>query len=206
MKRILIATGNSGKVREMREVIGDLPAEFITLADLGFTNNVEETGTTYEENAFQKADFFFQKTGFPVIAEDSGLEVSALSGELGVQTRRWGAGEQASDAEWMEHFLKRMEGENDRSATFFCTAVFVAEGNIRSVFTGETKGILAHSPQCLPPKGIPVSALFIPEGKTKVYATMSPEEKNAVSHRGKAMQALKQFLEQFLSTHQKIAL
>lgn len=198
MRKILLATGNMGKVKEMREVLDTLPVELVTLADLGLKNEVEETATTYEENAFQKADFFFQKTGLPVIAEDSGLEVSALPGELGIKTRRWGAGEQASDEEWLDYFLNRMEAEEDRSATFLCTAVFVAERGIRSVFTGATKGTLTKEPQCPIPKGIPVSALFIPEGKTNVYAAMPPHEKNEVSHRGKAMEALRQFLEDFL--------
>ncbi len=195
MTKILIATGNQGKFREIMEVLGDLPIEFVTLADLGLVNNVEETGDTYEENAYLKAEAFFAQTGIPTIAEDSGLEVTALRGELGVKTRRWGAGENASDKEWLDFFLRCMETEADRSATFHCVAAFV-DGDTRQSFHGSTPGILTKEPQCDIPHGIPVSALFIPEGHSLVYAAMSPTEKNQVSHRGKAMHQLKEFLKQ----------
>jgi len=194
MRKILIATGNTGKFREIMEVLGDLPMDFVSLADLGFQNNVEETGETFAENALLKAKHFFEITKIPTIAEDSGLEVSALRGELGVKTRRWGAGESATDEEWLEFFLRRMEGEKDRSATFFCSAVFY-DGKITKTFSGETAGNLEKTPQCPVPKGIPVSALFVPEGFSQVFAAMTPKEKNAVSHRGKAMTELRVFLE-----------
>ncbi len=193
MTTILIATGNKGKYKEMMEVLGDLPFDFVTLADLELENDVAETGETYEANAFLKAEAFFRQTGLPTIAEDSGIEVAALSGELGVKTRRWGAGEKASDEEWLDFFLRRMETESDRSATFHCVAAFV-DGDTRTSFHGSTLGILTKEPQCEIPHGIPVSALFIPTGHTKVYAAMSPTEKNQVSHRGKAMHQLKEFL------------
>lgn len=192
--KILIATGNTGKFKEIMEVLSDLPHEFVSLKDLGMNNDVEESGSTYEENAFLKADHFFQKTGIPTIAEDSGLEVSALKGELGVKTRRWGAGEKASDEEWLEYFLNRMESEEDRSAKFICCAVFVLE-NTRRVFHGESRGVLSEKPLCSVPHGIPVSALFIPVGKDTAFACMSKEEKNSVSHRGNAMRQLREFLE-----------
>ncbi len=193
MKQILIATGNKGKYKEMMEVLGDLPFEFITLDDLDLVNDVEEHGLTYEENAFIKAEAFFKKTGLPTIAEDSGLEVAALVGELGVKTRRWGAGEHATDKKWLDFFCNRMENEVDRSATFHCVAAFV-EGATHKAFHGSTPGALTKEPQCEVPHGIPVSALFIPEGHNHVYAAMSHEEKNQVSHRGKAMHQLKEFL------------
>jgi len=193
MKKILIATGNSGKFKEMMEVLGDIPVQFVSLKDLGFSNDVEESGKTYKENAFLKADYFHKKTGLPTIAEDSGLEVSVLKGELGVTTRRWGVGESASDEEWLGHFLKRMEPESDRSACFYCTAVFVSDDERKS-FVGESRGVLAKEPMCEIPKGIPVSALFIPEGKNKAFACMDQHEKNSVSHRGTAMKQLKEFL------------
>lgn len=194
MKKILIATGNVGKFGEIMEVLGSLPIEFCSLADLGIENDVEETGETFAENALLKAKYFFELTKIPTIAEDSGIEVSALPGELGVKTRRWGAGESATDEEWLDFFLRRMETEEDRSATFFCSAVFY-DGEKTEIFSGETSGTLEKTPQCPIPKGIPVSALFVPDGFSRVFAAMSPEEKNAVSHRGKAMAQLQKFLE-----------
>lgn len=196
--RVLIATGNAGKLREMLEVLDELPIEFVSLCDLKLKNEVEESGSTYKENAFLKADFFHELTGMPVIAEDSGLEVSALTGELGIKTRRWGAGENATDEEWLAYFLNRMETENDRRAVFNCAAAFVSD-SAREIFIGKTHGLLTRTPECPIPHGVPASAIFIPEGKAKVFAAMTPSEKNAVSHRGKAMHTLKAFLEKGLA-------
>jgi XTP/dITP diphosphohydrolase len=193
MTKILIATGNAGKCKEMLEVLSVLPIEFVSLADLGFANDAEETGTTYRANALIKAHHFAKRTGLPTIGEDSGIEVAALQNELGVKTRRWGAGEKATDEDWLAVFLERMQSETNRSAAFNCAAAFV-DGNDEIVFEGRTKGTLLQEPQCEIPHGIPISALFIPEGKTKVYAAMNPDEKNAISHRGKALYQLKDFL------------
>lgn len=214
MTKILIATGNIGKFTEMMEVLGDLPFTFIGLHDLDLINDAKETGETYEENAFIKAEHFHKKTGLPTLAEDSGLEVSALAGELGVKTRRWGAGENATDQEWLEYFLNRLEPEEDRTAKFCCYAAFVSDNTseqgglppcpvIRKGFSGESRGVLAKEPLCEIPKGIPVSALFIPEGHTTAFAAMTQEEKNSISHRGEAMHAVKKFLEEEWGRGQK---
>lgn len=197
-QQILIATGNIGKAGEILEVLHDLPCKFLTLADMGLANDVEEDGLTHEENALKKAHYFHQKTGLPTIGEDSGISVDALVGELGIHTRRWGAGESASDEEWLNYFLKRLSEEQNRRARFFCAAAFVAPGR-EALFTGETAGVLAIAPQCPPPKGIPISALFVPAGEAKVYALLSPHEKNRISHRGKAMHQLRTYLQAFLS-------
>ena len=214
MQKILIATGNQGKAREMLEVLSDLPFEFITLKDLGMENDADECGKTHEENALIKAYHFHKKTGLPTIGEDSGIWVQALEGELGIHTRRWGAGEKASDEEWLDYFLKRLSKEENRKAKFFCASAFVFSGEekvftgasdggggfakdsekIEKVFTGETEGELTQKPMCPLPKGIPISALFVPAGAKKVYAMLSEKEKNQISHRGKAMHELKSFL------------
>lgn len=194
MQKILIATGNQGKYKEMMEVLGELPIEFVTLKDLGMENDAEEDGETYADNSWKKAEHFYKKTGITVISEDSGLEVSALKNELGVKTRRWGAGENASDEEWIDFFLKRMKSEEDRTAKFCCVTTFY-DGEDKEQFFGESHGELAKKPLCEIPKGIPVSALFIPQGKTTAFAAMSNDEKNAISHRGQAIHALKKFLE-----------
>ena len=199
MQKILIATGNRGKAKEMLEVLSDLPCEFLTLADLDLENDAIEDGITHEENALIKAHHFYDKIGLPTIGEDSGISVDALSGELGIHTRRWGAGENASDEEWLEYFLKRLEKEEDRRASFFCASAFVFN-NTEVVFVGETKGRLTKKPMCALPHGIPISALFVPDGESKVYAMLSNEEKNKISHRGKAMHQLKAYLQRFLSS------
>ena len=127
------------------------------------------------------------------MADDSGIFVEALAGELGVKTRRWGVGEAATDEEWLDHFLKRMEKENNRSAHFICAAAYCGpRGEL--VFMGDTRGMLTHSPQVPVKPGIPLSSVFMPEGYDKVYAALAPHEKNSLSHRGKAFAQLLHFL------------
>jgi XTP/dITP diphosphohydrolase len=194
MLKILIATSNQGKAGEMLEVLNDLACEFVTLADLDLANDVEEDGITYQENALKKAHCFFKQTGLVTIGEDSGIEVDALKGELGIYTRRWGAGERATDQEWLDFFLKRLANEQNRQATFN-SAVALVDNSKEAVFTGKTSGILATKPEAPIPKGIPVSALFKPEGIDQVYAALDSHQKNQVSHRGKAIRALKDYLQ-----------
>ena len=192
--QVLIATTNVGKYNEMMESLGDLPIDFVTLKDLGITQDVAEDGTTYTENAYIKARFFHQLSDLPTIAEDSGIEVNALKGELGIKTRRWGAGPEATDEEWMQHFLSRMEYEDDRRATFYSAAVFI-DGDQEYDVLGAAHGQLLQYSECPMPKGIPLSAYFVPENGNKPFAAMTLAEKNTISHRIKAMQKLKKYLE-----------
>ncbi|MFH0820830.1 MAG: non-canonical purine NTP pyrophosphatase, partial [Candidatus Peregrinibacteria bacterium] len=97
MQKILIATRNMGKFKELMEVLHRLPYEFVSLNDLQIEGDVEEVGQIYEENAVLKAEYFGKKANLPTIADDSGIHIDALAGELGVKTRRWGAGEKAND-------------------------------------------------------------------------------------------------------------
>lgn len=154
-----------------------------------------EDGGTFSENACKKARYFGNKAGFLTLAEDSGIVVEALRGELGIKTRRWGAGEQASDEEWLTFFMKRMEKEIDRSAKFACSAcLFEPRQGMMRVFNGETKGKI--SDKILAPilQGLPLSSVFVADGMTKAYAELSTAEKNQVSHRGKAMKQVKDYL------------
>lgn len=154
---------------------------------------VEEDGDTFKENAYKKARHFYDLSGLLTLAEDSGILVSALQGELGVKTRRFGAGENANDEEWIDFFMKRMEGVKNRDAEFICSACLLGEG-IEKFFEGETSGKIAE--KLLSPifPGIPLSSCFIPEGFDKVYAGLDVAEKNKISHRGKAMKQVKEFL------------
>lgn len=195
MKKILIATGNQGKLSEIKNFLGDIKGiTFLSLADIQYHGeDCKETGKTFAENAEQKAKFFYKKTGYITLSEDSGIQVHALQGELGTKTRRWGAGEKATDQEWMDFFLKRMKNEKDRSAEFFTTAC-IYDGKHSYFFEGRCKGnILRHSSVPLQ-KGIPLSSYFVAKGKQKVFSALSTEEKNSISHRGKAMQKAKEFL------------
>ncbi len=195
MKKILIATSNSGKRKEILSALLPLPDfEILTPADLGLALDIEENGKNYAENALMKAKAYFEKTGLPTIAEDSGMEVSALKGELGMHTRRWGAGPKANDTEWLDFFMKRMAGEKDRSARFVCHAVYLDEKGPQD-FEGECLGTITQQIEGPVLPGIPLSAVFKPLHEHLVYSAMGEEQKNALSHRGKAIRLLKNFLE-----------
>lgn len=194
MKKILIATHNFGKFKELMEVLEDLPFKFVSLNDEHITEDVEEVGETYEENAIIKAEFFGKLTGLPTIADDSGIHVDALEGELGVKTRRWGAGAQASDQEWLDYFLNRMSNEQNRRAEFVTNIAFWRPNAQPITFHGECVGQILNAPQCDLEPGIPLSAVFLPEGKDKVYSLMSKAEKNEISHRGQAIKKCYDYL------------
>lgn len=196
MKKILIATSNQGKFNELLEVLGKLPYQFLSLADLKLTGDLHEHGSTYEMNAILKAEYFGQQAGLPTIADDSGIVVNALKGELGVKTRRWGAGAKATDSEWLSYFLKRMSGEKDRGATFISVIALYRPHQPTITFRGECQGEILTQPQVPLEPGIPLSAVFLPEGKDRVFSAMNKDEKNAISHRGKAIKQCADFLRQ----------
>ncbi len=195
-KQILVATSNMGKFAEIMEVLGKLPYEILSIADLGIRSFYEESGETFEENALGKAHYYAQLTRerfktIPclVVAEDSGIIVDALQDELGVKTRRWGAGENASDKEWIGHFLKVMNNVHatKRGAKFVCCAAVVDEKGKTSLFKGETHGSITKKLEAELYPGLPLSSCFKPDGFDKVYAALTKAEKNKISHRGKAM-------------------
>lgn len=176
------------------EVLEDLPFKFVSLNDENIEGDVEETGETYEANAILKAEFFGRKANLPTIADDSGIHVDALEGELGVKTRRWGAGAQASDEEWLNFFLNRMKDEENRRSEFVTVVAFYRPGEETLTFRGECVGEILSEPQTEIEKGIPLSAVFMADGKDKVYSAMNKEEKNEISHRGKAIKKCYDYL------------
>ncbi len=198
MKKILVATGNPGKYAEIKEGLRGLPVGSVCLRDLGMIEGgPEEDGKTFRENAYKKAEYYFNKTGIPTLAEDSGVLVEALKGEMGVKTRRWGAGGEASDQEWLDFFMKRMEGVENRSAFFVCSICFL-DGANSMFFDGKTKGRITEDLQAPITPGIPLSSCFLPERGRSVYAALSPAEKNRISHRGKAVLKARHHLEKWL--------
>lgn len=207
---LLIGTTNKGKFGEIREVLGSLPIKLITPIDLRITDSPVESGNDYETNAQIKARFYFEKSientkkshntdNIAVLAEDSGIEVDAFPGELGHFTRRWGAGENASDAEWLDYFLKKLSEKPPElhTARFICTACLIWEGK-EYIFTGECPGKLLEKPQTPLTHGIPLSACFLPDGYKKVYSALTPQEKNTISHRGRAIHQVRDFIEKKL--------
>ena len=195
MQKVLIATHNQGKFKEIMEVLEDLPFEFVSLNDLNVNDDVEENEDSYAKNAQLKADFFHELTKLPTIADDSGIEVSVLKNELGVKTRRWGAGEKADDKEWLEFFLDRMHAEKDRSACFKCFIAVAGFNKEAEPFEGECLGNILHRPASHIEPGIPLSSVFLPLGAKKVFSALTKTKKNAISHRGKAVHKLKNYLQ-----------
>ena len=192
MKKILIATSNPGKRNELLSALLPLDGyEIIIPEDPEL--EVEESGKTYAENALIKARAFFENSGLPTIAEDSGIEVRALQDELGIFTRRWGAGEAAGDREWLEYFMNRMAREEDKSARFVSHVVYL-DANGHVAFEGECLGNITSDIEGPVKPGIPLSAVFLPLGESLVYSAMDEEQKNSLSHRGKAVKELRQWL------------
>jgi XTP/dITP diphosphohydrolase len=201
MQKLLIATTNLGKFSEIKEVIGNLNFDLYHLHHEEFASvlegdHFEENGETFEENAEAKASHYHELLGMPTIGEDSGIIVDALQGELGVKTRRWGAGAKATDEEWIEHFMKVMKDipENKRRARFVCCAAFIDGPGELVLFRGETEGVITHKIEAPLRHGIPLSSCFRPIGCDKVYAALSESEKNRLSHRGKAFNELRKYL------------
>ncbi len=192
---LLIATSNQGKIIEMSEVLSGLGLSLKTPLDFGITESPEEHGDTYEKNAILKARFYYEQCGIPTLADDSGIVVEALQSELGVFTRRWGAGPTASDAEWISYFLDRMSREKNKKARFVCCLCFIDSLGVEHLFEGTSDGNITERLEAEYLPGLPISACFKPEGFKQVYSAMSTEQKNSTSHRGRAMKKLHDFLE-----------
>lgn len=192
MKKLLIATHNAGKKKEIQDILSDLPYTVFMLDDVeGEILLPEETGTTYEENASIKATFAGEVTQLLTMADDSGLEVSALPGELGVRTARY---TQGSDADRNTKLLTAMKGVRDRSARFIsCIALHDPTTKQTQTFIGEMKGTISEESKGA--NGFGFDPVFIPEGYTQTFAELGTAVKNEISHRAKSLRLMKQALE-----------
>ena len=200
MRTFLLATSNKGKIIEIRECLADVDTELLSPYDLSeVPSQPRETEDTFEGNAIQKAKYYFDATGIPCIADDSGILVEALSEELGIHTRRWGAGPEANDEEWIAYFLDRMKREGNKRARFTCVIALIEEDETLHTFEGHCDGVITKELEADYLPGLPISACFRPDGYDKVFSALTVEEKNSVSHRGKAVMAMKKFLENFKS-------
>ncbi len=192
--QLLIGTNNAGKIIEISEVLKGLPLHILSPKHLNIAETAPETGTTFEANALEKARFYFERTQLPTVADDSGIIVEALKDELGLHTRRWGAGPQATDSEWIGHFLERMKDEENKRAAFVCVLAYVDPLGATYTFVGRCEGIITPTLEADYLPGLPISACFKPEGFDRVFSALSVEQKNSTSHRGKAADALRKHL------------
>jgi len=193
---VVIATGNAGKVKEFRAILKDSAFLFLASKDLGFAEDVEETASTFKGNAELKAKAVWnyisgKYSDHWVLADDSGLEVRALGGRPGVLSARY-AGENASNVERYNKLLGELEWQADRSARFVCCLCLIRQGKNPEFFEGECKGNILTEPRGF--GGFGYDPVFLPAGQTLSFGEISEEEKNAVSHRAKAIQNMMKYL------------
>jgi XTP/dITP diphosphohydrolase len=191
--RLLLATRNAGKLRELRDLLRDLPLETVSLQEVGIDADVPETGQSFAENAIRKAQGYCRRSGLTTLADDSGLEVDALDGEPGVQSARW-AGPTASDGERIALLLERLRGVPTarRTARFRCVAAIATPDGRLFTAEGMVPGIIAKEPRGEHGFGYdPI--FFLPElGVT--MAELDAVAKNRLSHRARAVQAARPIL------------
>lgn len=183
MPTLVIATSNTGKVREFAQALTPLGWDCV---GLGGVTLPEETGTTYAENARLKAEAAARATGHPALADDSGIEVAALGGAPGVYSARYG--NLNSDAERNAYLLAELGDHPDRRAKFVSVLVLAYPDGRREEYRGEVAGELLGAPRG--EGGFGYDPLFVPEGETRTLAELSVAEKQAVSHRGRAVAEL----------------
>ena len=194
--KFVLASQNPNKLKEMREILSGLGIEIISEAEAGVNVEVEETGTTFEENAVLKAKAVCQATGLPAIADDSGLCVTALGNGPGIYSARYGGPDKGGKAHRYELVLENMRGEMDRTARFVCCVCCIFPGGGGIGARGECEGLIAHAPRG--EGGFGYDPVFLVPETRKTFAQMTAEEKNAISHRGKALAAFKEKLETYL--------
>ena len=193
--KILLATNNKAKVREYARLLQSIPYQVVSLEDVNISEQVEETGTSFEENAILKAKRYAELSGLTTIADDSGLEVDALCGEPGVRSARY-AGKGASDKERIDFLLNKIVDVpwEKRHAQFRCViAIAYPDGKVQ-ICQGQCRGILTLKP--LGDKGFGYDPIFYLPDLHKTMAELSMSEKNAISHRGKAAEEARKALQQ----------
>jgi XTP/dITP diphosphohydrolase len=191
---LLVATFNSGKIREIEPFLAKLDFQVVGLDSLPGAGGSREDGSTFEANARQKAMHYSQFSEWLTLADDSGLKVDALDGQPGVQSARF-LGETATDAERCREILARLESfpEYRRRARFVCWLALACRGKILEVFEGKVEGLIAREPRG--ENGFGYDPIFWLPSLGRTMGKLTPAEKGAVSHRGEALRKLADFLE-----------
>lgn len=187
MKQFFVATTNEGKLKEFQEIFRELNIEIKSLFEhFPEADDVEETGTTFAENALLKAETYSQQFQVPVLADDSGLTVDALNGEPGVYSARY-AGLEKNDQKNLEKVLEKLKDvpKEKRTAAFVCTIAFAEPGEETIVVKGKCQGIIAKEPKGT--EGFGYDPIFIPDGYDETLAQLGAHIKNKISHRRRAL-------------------
>jgi XTP/dITP diphosphohydrolase len=219
--KLIFATHNRGKIKEMRTILADLDFEILSAEEAGIAEDVVEDGKTFEENAVKKARFVAEKLnppqspfekggsegGFWAVADDSGICIKALGGAPGVHSARWlcfhsGCGEEGrskfTDVDLVEFTLKKMNDvpQAERRAYFECAAALAAPWGKHWVFEGRVWGRISEEPRGISRPKLPYDLIFIPDGHDRTFAEMPDEEKNKISHRAIAFHRLRKFFKE----------
>lgn len=201
--KLLVGTGNPGKVREFRELLDALPVELVIPSEVGLDMEVEETGETLEENALLKAQAYANASGILTLADDSGLFVDALDGAPGVISARYGAPDARTDEDRVELLLSNMADvpDEERDAAFRCVIV-IAEPGVDTVriAKGELRGIIGQSPRGA--NGFGYDPVFVVREYGKTVAELDSETKNALSHRGRAARIAREIITEMAASRQ----
>ncbi|MDE6395173.1 MAG: non-canonical purine NTP diphosphatase [Duncaniella sp.] len=191
MQEIVFATNNQHKLAELRRIVGDR-YRILSLADIGCHEDIPETADTLEGNARQKARYIREHYGYDCFADDTGLMVDALGGAPGVYSARY-AGPGHDSAANMRLLLANMDGKTDRSARFVTVIALILDGR-EMTFEGRVEGEILTSPEG--EGGFGYDPVFRPEGREVSFAMMSADDKNSISHRGRATAKLIEYLDQ----------
>ena len=192
---LIIATKNPGKITEIRDLLTGFAVKLKSLDDFGPIPEVEEDGKTFEENAFKKASFTAKILGIPALADDSGLMVEALDGAPGVLSARY-AGENATDEQRIAKLLKALKGKVRRKAAFECVLSIAVPSGPALTYEARCEGLIAEQPAGQ--NGFGYDPIFFYPPLNKTFAQMTLMEKSQVSHRGKALNELKQEFDKVL--------
>lgn len=203
MKKLVIASNNEGKIKEIKRILKELPLEVLSLRDMGIDIDVEEDGLTFEENAKKKSAEIYKELirrgneDFIVMSDDSGLEVDYLNGEPGVFSARY-AGEHGNDKKNNEKLLSKLEGvkHKDRTARFVCQLALISDKNEYRGIRGIVDGYILESEKGN--GGFGYDPLFFFEPFNKSFGELTIEEKNKISHRGVALEEAKEVLKELL--------
>jgi XTP/dITP diphosphohydrolase len=196
---LLIATRNNKKKKELQSILGEWDVKLLTLDDIEAIPEIEEDGTSFQENAIKKARVSAELSGYITLADDSGLVVDALGGAPGIYSARF-AGPEANDADNNRKLLDLMKGikEGERTARFICVIAVAAPTGLVKTVEGICEGKIGTDGRGQ--GGFGYDPLFIPEGFHKTFAELGDDEKNRISHRGRALQEAKYLLQTVLGT------
>jgi len=194
MKKLLVATTNAGKLKEISNFLSDLPLKIVSLSDIGIKNDVKETGNSYQDNSRIKAIFYAKKSGIPAIADDGGVEIEAFNGAPGIKSKRW-LGKDSTEKDIINHMIKvaSILPDNNRKAKFkTIISLALPNGKVWSV-DGEVEGIIAEKPYLKILKGYPYRSFFYLPKLKKYYHEdqLTSGEQKEYNHRYKAINKLK---------------